>query len=174
MIDVVKAWRAPLLLLAVAGALMTLVKCTEVRVDRKWVGAQAGAVTVAQGGKRVVETAGRQASARIEEKVDADIKAVRRAGAAARERVRRAARGAGSADLPGAASAASEPDGAAGDELTVVEDRTLALRLQLVDVAEEGDVYRAQVLGWQAWWREVEAAWALGAQVTGKPPPDAR
>lgn len=161
-------------LLLIGLAVLAFVRSIEGRMNARWQGAQAGAVAVAEGAKGVTEAAGAQASARIGEKVDADIKAVRRAGAAARERVRRAAGGAGGADLPGAAQPARGADGAAGGELTVVEDRTLALKLQLVDVAEEGDVYRAQVIGWQAWWREVEAAWALGEQVTGKPPPDAR
>ncbi|WP_310474115.1 hypothetical protein [Sandarakinorhabdus sp.] len=172
MLDLVKAWRGPLLLLALAGALMTLVKCAEGRVNGAWQAGQSTAVVAHTGAKRVTEAAAGQASARIGEKVDADIADVRRSGAAARQRVRGKAGAAGRTDLPSVARCAVGTDAAAGAEIVVVEDPEL--RLQLVDVAEEGDVYRAQVMGWQAWWREQKAAWALGAQVTGKPPDDAR
>lgn len=152
----------------VAGLIAMIEGGAVKRTDARWQGAQATATVLASGAKAVTETAAGQAAARAEEKIDADIADVRGRAAALRERVRGAARGTSGAGVPDAAAPASRADDPAGGDIVVVEDRTEALTLQLIDVAEEGDVYRAQVLGWQAFWRELEAAWALGGKV--KPP----
>lgn len=160
------------LVVLLAAALVLWIDRSAVRrTDTKWVGEQRVATVVAGGRKAVVEKAAGQASARAEETINADIADVRRAARAARRRVRAPGAGAtGPADLPDAATAAGGVDDRAGGELVIVEDRYAALNLKLIDVAEEGDVYRVQVIGWQRFWRDVEAAWALAEAVTDKPP----
>lgn len=168
------------LVIAVVAAL-ALSRCSERRVERrtdiKWETGQAASVAVAGAAKAVTETGGKAAAARIEEKTSDAIKSVRSDAAAARQRLRDRVRrngagGAGGTDLPGAARAAAQPDDPAGAELVVVQDREIArLSLQLIDTAEEGDIYRLQVLGWQAFWRDLMAAQAAGRAV-GESLPD--
>jgi hypothetical protein len=156
-------------------AALILVRCSEGsverRTDRKWETAQAASVAVAQAAKAVTEAGGKAAAARIEKETSDAIQTVRTDADAARHRLRQRLRphragGAGRADLPGTAGTAGQPDDPAGAELVVVQDREIArLSLKLIDVAEEGDVYRLQVLGWQAFWRELVAAQAAGRAV---------
>ncbi len=162
----------PVFVAAMAGALILLavVRGTERRVDAKWQGAQATATVVAHGRKAVIEAAAGQASARVGGQVDEELADLRRRYDDLRRRMRRNQGGASRADLPRAARAAGQPDAAACRDLDVLTAANHDLAARLVDASEEGDRYRAQLMGWQAWWPQVEAAWALGEKVEARPP----
>jgi hypothetical protein len=164
----VMAWlrgnREAVLLLAAGLLVLALVRGAERRVDQKWQGAQAVATVAATSRKAVIETAAGQAGARVEEATNAELEDLRVRYDALRRRLRAdSGRGASRADLPGAAAAAGQPDGAACADVAL-------LTAALLNASEEGDRYRAQLMGWQAWWPQVEAAWALGDKVEAKPP----
>ena len=160
--------------LLVAGMLASIDRGAVRRTEARWQGAQAGAVTVATARKTVTEKAAAQAGARTEEKVNGELADLRAAYDDLRRRMRAqaGAGGVGRADLPGAAAAAGEPDAAARAELDALKAANADLAARLVAASEEGDRYRAQLIGWQSWWAEVEAAWALGEAVTVEKPPD--
>ncbi len=162
---------------AIAAAVLVLVltllivsRCSESgtarRVDAKWEGAQAGATVAATAAKRVTEVTATAGAKRIEEKVNEGISDVRSRAADLRQRVRQNRESAARRDhLPSAAGAAGQSDAAAGAALVVVQGRAFALETALIDTAEEGDIYREQVIGWQAFWAELVAAWAAGQAV---------
>jgi len=158
-------------LLLVGVAVAWIDRSAVTRTDRKWVAAQATATVTATNRKAVTDKAAGQASARVEETTNAKLEDLRRRYADLRRRMRSPGAGAaGRADLPGAAGAAAQPDGTAGADVAVLQAANDDLAARLIDASDEGDRYRQQVIGWQAWWAEVEAAWALGEVVKDKPP----
>jgi hypothetical protein len=158
-------------LLLIGVAVLAIDRGAVTRTDRKWVGAQATATVTATNRKAVTDKAAGQASTRVEETTNAELEDLRRRYADLRRRLRAPGAGAaGRADLPGAAGAAAQSDGTAGADVAVLQAANDDLSRRLIDASEEGDRYRAQVIGWQEWWAQVEAAWALGEVVKDKPP----
>lgn len=133
--------------------------------DVKWQAGQDKATTAAKVAKQVTEAASKAASLRAGERHDDELQNLRSAYAALRDELRRqnSRSAAGRADPSRQDAAAGQADAAArahADQLQAEIDR---LRAHLIDVAEEGDGYRLQVMGLQGWIKDDLAATAAGA-----------
>lgn len=138
-----------------------------VQQDTIWQAGQDKADAIAATKKAVTEHASKAVSLRTGENYDRELEDLRRRYAALRDSVRRqggnSAAGAGNRGRQG--SATGQADEAASGQQDHRQAEIERLRQHLIDVAQEGDIYRQQVIDLQAWIIGQAEAEALGRAV---------